>query len=190
MFKNVLFGAVALSALLPAQSHAQTDEVSRELILYPKGNYKGGGYSVAGASQSMRVFTVKSVRIPEGMEWELCSGNTFSGCKQFSQSDPSMVMNVRSVRPVPPKITTVGASAGAIVTGPNPSVRGMASEYFVAPDVRGARIEVTPGTNEAKSRSAKEFCRSRGWRTSPYSRLQAIDGRSFLADVLCADDES
>jgi hypothetical protein len=190
MFRKLLLCATVLTALAPAQSHAQVDDASRELVLYPKGNYKGGGYSVAGASQSMRVFTVKSVRIPEGMEWELCSGNTFSGCKQFSQSDPSMVMSVRSVRPVPPKITSVGTSAGAIVTGPNPSVRGMASEYFVAPDDRGARIEVAPSTNEAKSQKAQDFCRSRGWRTSPYARLQAIGGRTFLADVLCADDGS
>ena len=78
MLKKVAIGAVALAVLLPAQSHAQEQEPA-ELILYPKGNFKGAGYSVAGASQSMRVFTVRSVKIPEGQSWELCSGNTFSG---------------------------------------------------------------------------------------------------------------
>jgi hypothetical protein len=186
MLKKVAIGAVALAALLPAQSHAQEQEPA-ELVLYPKGNYKGAGYSVAGASQSMRVFTVRSVKIPEGQSWELCSGNTFSGCKEFQQSDPAMVMNVRSVRPVAPKITTVGATVGAVVTGPNPSLRGMASEYFVAPDDRGARIEIPEGTAEAMSRRAQTFCRSRGWRTNAYARLQTLEGRTFLADVLCAD---
>ena len=56
-----------------------------------------------------------------------------------------------------------------------------------APDDRGARIEVTPGTAEAMSRRARDFCRARGWRTSAYARLQTIEGRTFLADVLCAD---
>lgn len=186
MLRQVAIGAAALAALLPAQSHAQEQQPA-ELVLYPKGNFKGAGYSVAGASQSMRVFTVRSVKIPDGQAWELCSGNTFSGCKEFQQSDPAMVMNVRSVRPVAPKITTVGASVGAVVTGPNPSLRGMASEFFVAPDDRGARIEVPEGTAEAMSRRAQTFCRSRGWRTNAYARLQTIEGRSFLADVLCAD---
>ena len=186
MLKKVLFGAVMLAALLPAQSQAQ-EQPSTELVLYPKGNFKGGGYSIAGASQSMRVFTVKSVKIPEGQSWELCSGNTFTGCREFSKSDEAMVMNVRSVRPVAARITTVGAEVGAVVTGPNPSLRGMASEYFVAPDDRGARIEVPEGTAEAMSRRAEGFCRMRGWRTAAYARLQSLQNRTFLADVLCSD---
>ena len=187
MKTKLMAGVVVLAALLPAASQAQ-DQPSTELVLYPKGNYKGAGYSIAGASQSMRVFTVRSVKIPEGMSWELCSGNTFTGCKEFQQSDPAMVMNVRSVRPVAAKITTVGKEVGAVVTGPNPSLRGMASEYFVAPDDRGARIEVPAGTSEAMSQRARDFCRSRGWRKEAYARLQTIEGRSFLADVLCADE--
>jgi hypothetical protein len=180
-----MIGAAALALLLPAQSLAQEQT---GLTMFARGQYKGPNYSVAGASQSMRIpFTVKSVQIPEGQAWELCSGNTFSGCKEFTKSDPSVVINVRSVRPVAPRITTVSQSVGAVVTGPNPSLRGMASEFFVAPDSGGARIEVTPGTNEAMSVRASEFCRTRGWRMSPYARLQTIDGRTFLADVLCAD---
>jgi hypothetical protein len=58
-----------------------------ELVLYPKGHFKGGGYPIAGASQSMRVFTVRSVKIPEGQSWVLCSGNTFTGCTDFQLSD-------------------------------------------------------------------------------------------------------
>jgi hypothetical protein len=187
MLKKLMIGAAATAALLPGQSHAQ-EQAPPELTLYARGNYRGSNYSVAGASQSMRVpFTVRSVQVPEGMAWELCSGNTFSGCKEFSKSDPAMVMTVRSVRPVAPRITTVAPTVGAVVTGPNPSLRGMASEYFVAPDDRGARIEVTPGTTEAMSRRAQNFCRTRGWRTAAYARLQTIEGRTFLADVLCAD---
>jgi hypothetical protein len=185
MLRKFMLGAVAVAALLPAQSHAQEQA---ELIMYARSQYKGPNYSVAGASQSMRIpFTVKSVQIPEGQAWELCSGNTFSGCKEFTKSDPSMVFNVRSVRPVAPRITSVGQSVGAVVTGPNPSLRGMASEFFVAPDDRGARIEIPTGTNEATTARAREFCRTRGWRYSAYARLQTLEGRNFLADVLCAD---
>jgi hypothetical protein len=38
------------------------------------------------------------------------------------------------------------------------------------------------------SQKARDFCRSHGWRQSVYARLQTIEGRSFLADVLCADE--
>ena len=179
MINRLMLGAVALAALLPAQSHAQ-EQPPAELVLYPKSNFKGRGYPIAGASQSMQIFTVRSVKIPEGQSWELCSGNTFSGCKEFTRSDPGMVMTVRSVRPV-------AARVGAVVTGPTPSLRGLASEYFVAPDDRGARIEVPGGTAEAMSQRAQQFCRSRGWRTQAYARLQTLEGRTFLADVLCAD---
>ena len=85
------------------------------------------------------------------------------------------------------RIQNIIAKVGAVVTGPNPSLRGMASEYFVAPDDRGTRIEITAGTNEATTARARDFCRTRGWRYSVYARLQTIDGRNFLADVLCAD---
>ena len=186
MLKKWMLGAVAAGAMLPAQSHAQ--EAPAELVMYSQGKFKGSNYSVAGASQSMRVpFTVKSVQIPEGQAWELCSGNTFSGCKEFAKSDPSMVFNVRSVRPVAARITTVSQSVGAVVTGPNPSLRGMASEFFVAPDTRGARIEVSVGTSEAMTVSAREFCRTRGWRYAVHARLQTLENRTFLADVLCSD---
>ena len=187
MLTKWMLGAAAIAALLPGQAQAQ-EQAPAELTMFAKGRYKGATYSVSGASQSMRIpFTVKSVQIPEGQAWELCSGNTFSGCKEFTESDPSTVINVRSVRPIAPRITTVAPTVGAVVTGPNPSLRGMASEYFVAPDDRGARIEVTPGTNEAMSTRARDFCRTRGWRNSIYARLQTIDGRTFIADVLCAD---
>lgn len=189
MTKKLMAGAAVFAALLPAPAAAQAQEQpSTELVLYPKGNFKGAGRRIAGASQSMQLFTVRSVKIPEGMSWELCSGNTFTGCTEFQKSDPGMVITVRSVRPVAARITTIGANVGAVVTGPNPSLRGMASEYFVAPDDRGARIEVTPGTSEAMSQKARDFCRSRGWRKEAYARLQTLEGRTFLADVLCADE--
>ena len=35
--------------------------------------------------------------------------------------------------------------------------------------------------------AAREFCRVRGWRYSVHARLQTLDGRTFLADVLCSD---
>ena len=184
MLRTWMAALAALAALLPVQAYAQA---TGEITLYSKGHFKGARKVVAGPRQYIEPpFVVKSVTIPPGTEWELCSGNTYSGCRQLSQSVPAMVMTVRSARPVASVLPSVGA-APAAGTFRGQSLRGIASEYFVAPEQGGNRVEVVPGTAEAMTRRAGEFCRSRGWRTSVHERLQTVGGRIYLADVLCVD---
>jgi hypothetical protein len=64
----------------------------------------------------------------------------------------------------------------------------LASEYFVVPANDGSRIEVNDKVSGAASAAALQFCRGHGWRVSAYERIQAVSGRTFLADVLCAND--
>lgn len=187
MLRLWMAGLAAIAVLTSAQSYAQT---SGQMTLHNKGHFKGAQKVIAGPRQYIEPpFVVKSVTIPPNTQWELCSGNTYSGCRQVNQSDPSMVMTVRSARPVagilPSTATTPG---GQPLQGTGQSLRGLASEYFVAPGVGGNRVEVTPGTAEAMTRQAGEFCRTRGWRTSAYERLQTVGGKFYLADVLCVDD--
>ncbi len=190
MLKRLIFGAVVLGILMPAQAMAQQDD---QATIYAKGNYKGYNITLEGPTRLQTAFTTKSIKIPEGKSWELCSGNTFTGCKEFNASDPSTVMNVRSARPVAPVITSAppssgpAASVGTVGGGPWPTLRGLSSEYFIAPDANGNRILVASGKSEEASRLAEDFCRQRGWRTSAYERLQSIGGHTYLADVLCAD---
>lgn len=160
------------------------------LILYSKGHFEGARRAISGPAQYMSPFTVKSVAIPEGTSWELCSGNTFSGCKRFSKSDPATVLRVRSARPV--GASGVAAAPGAPGAAPaappppgGPSLRGMASEYFVAPEKDGRRIEVRPATPEEMARRADDYCRSIGWRSAAHSALQPANGTAYLADLLC-----
>jgi len=63
----------------------------------------------------------------------------------------------------------------------------MASEYFVAPEQGGSRVEVQSGTAETMTRKAVEFCRSRGWRSSAHARMQTVGESTVLADILCVD---
>jgi hypothetical protein len=74
------------------------------------------------------------------------------------------------------------------VTGTNPSMRGFASEFFPMPAQGGTRVEVTGGAG-AEIRAATEFCRARGWRLPAYQRVQAVSGRTLLADVLCVNED-
>jgi hypothetical protein len=122
-----------------------------------------------------------------GQAWDLCSGNTFTGCKRFSHSIEAMVMTVRSARPVAPPIPASASVAAGPVSGSGASLRGFASEFFVMPDSGGRRIEVAAKVG-ALQQQATQFCRSHGWRSSVHEREQTIGGHSYLADVLCADD--
>jgi hypothetical protein len=190
MLKRLVSGAVVLGALVSAPASAQE---SGQAKLYDRGHFKGRSVTLDGPTRLLTPFTAKSIQLPEGQAWELCSGNTFTGCKEFSRSDPTMVVNVRSARPVAAVITAVppaagpAAAVGTVGGGPWPSLRGLGSEYFIAPDTAGNRILVASGKSEEASRLAEEFCRARGWRTSAHERLQSIGGRTYLADVLCAE---
>jgi hypothetical protein len=181
-------GAAAGAVLLSAQALAQAPkETDAQVTIYNKGHFRGARRTIVGPTQFGEPFTVRSVTIPAGTQWEFCSGTKFSGCKQVTQTKPSMIMTVRSARPVAAILTSSSGSASAASLPGGGSLRGIASEYFVAPADRGGRVEVQTGTAEAMSRRAIEFCQARGWRTSAHERLQSVAGRFYLADVLCAD---
>ena len=181
--------AAGLAVLLGAQAEAQ-DQSAGELTLYGHGHYSGPRMVLDGPARAMELpFTVKSVSVPEGTSWELCSGSTFTGCSRFSQSKPAMAMTVRSARPVGRAVAvpggTINASGKFERAGPSPSLRGMRSEYFVAPDKHGNRIEVKPGTADEAARRATEFCRSIGWGASAHADQQVAGSSAYLVDVLC-----
>ena len=182
MLRTLMAGVAAIAALLPTQTYAQAN---REVTLFSRGHFKGARYTITEPTQFQVPFVMKSVVIPAGSVWEFCSGSTYSGCRQLSQSVPATVMTVRSVRPVATILPASATPSGGTLSGQ--SLRGMASEYFVAPDEGGNRVDVQPGTTEAMSLRASEFCRSHKWRSSAYARLQSIGGRFYLADVLCSD---
>jgi hypothetical protein len=190
LLRTVMTAAAASMALYASQAMAQPKEQPEDQItVYSRGNFKGAQYRITGPTRGMEVpFTVRSVALPAGASWELCTGNKFSGCRQFSQSDPSTVVTVRSARPAPSVIRVAPGTTAATAAGvPGQSLRGMASEFFVAPGEGGSRIAVRPGTAEAATRAAEEFCRAHGWRSSAYERLQTVGQSFYLADVLCSD---
>jgi hypothetical protein len=185
MSRALMAGVATLAAFSPVQAQ---EPGSNQVTMYANGHFKRPGPTLDGPTRLYTPFTMKSVKIPPGAVWEFCSGNTYTGCKEFGQSVESMVMNVRSARPVAsviPSTATAGGGATVGATGAGASLRGMASEYFVAPDQNGNRVSVSPGTSEAMTRAAHEFCRVKGWNESAYARLQSINGQFYLADVLC-----
>ena len=185
MVRRLLVVSAATLGFLAAHS-AAIAQSGDSAILYSRALYKGPAITVTGPTRSMGGFVVKSLKLPPNSAWELCTGNTFTGCTKFTQSRSGMVMTVRSARPVAPPITASTIAPVAHLKGSDLSLRGLASEFFVMPQEGGARIEVD---DRAKNDSARatEFCRSHGWRISAYERQQAVDRRRYLADVLCTD---
>lgn len=184
MLRTAIIGAVTLAAALPVQASAQT---AGELTMFTRGQFAGARRTVTGPMRGIDpAVTVRSIMVPPGTRWELCSGSTFTGCREYSESQRSMVMTVRSVRPLAPVITA-GQPGAPNATGPGQSLRGWASEFFVSPDVNGVRIQVQTATGEGMADRAREFCRSRGWRAAAYQRVQTAGSVSYLADVLCVD---
>lgn len=178
--------AAVIGATVAPSALAQSND---EAVLFSQGHFKGFNMRISGPTRSIDALVVKSIQIPQGSIWELCSGSTFTGCTRITQSKGAMAITVRSVRPVAPPIpatATVSVSPGPVKASGG-SLRGLASEFFVTPEEGGNRIEVDPGAG-ALPRRASDFCRAHGWRTSAYEREQAIGGRRYLADVLCADE--
>ena len=185
-----MVGRILMIAAAVAGGSASSGAIAQssgEATLFTRGRFEGAGVTLSGPRQAMNPILVESLRIAPGTAWDLCSGRTFTGCKRFSESRPSMVMTVRSARPVAAPIPASASAAVEGAKGSGASLRGLDSEFFVMPDEGGTRVEVadTPG---ALPQRASDFCRGHGWRTSAYQRVQAIGGRNYLADVLCTNE--
>ena len=180
-----IFGVAAAVAFFVPQSAAMAQS-DGQAVLFSRALFKGPGITVSGPTRSMGGFVVRSLQLAPNSAWELCTGNTFTGCTKFTQSKSAMAMTVRSARPVAPPITASSMAPAAHLKGSDLSLRGLASEFFVMPQEGGARIEVDDRKGGDAQR-ANEFCRAHGWRISAYQREQAVEGRRYLADVLCTD---
>jgi hypothetical protein len=169
---------------------AATAQTTGEMTIYSKGHFKGPSLGVGGPITHIDPpYTAKSIQITPGTAWEICSGNTFSGCKRIDKSVESGIFSVRSARPIAPVISTAigpGAAPGTVDL-PNQSLRGFASQFFVAPNQGGQRVTVLKQAD--MGRAADQFCLAAGWREAVHSRLQDVGGTYYLVDVLCSNDE-
>ena len=185
MLAMTMVGAAALAA------GAASAQPTGEMTIYSKGHFKGANLGLGGPLTHIDPpFPAKSVQITPGTAWEICSGNTFSGCKRLDKSVDAMVFSVRSARPIAPVISIAvgpGAAPGTVDL-PNQSLRGFASQFFVAPNQGGQRVGVLDNRPENMRKAADEFCRAAGWRQSVHARVQQVGAAYYLVDVLCSND--
>ena len=102
MGRVLTIGMVGVALLAAGAVKAQS---IGEITIYSQGHFKGSSLGLAGPMTHIDPpFTVKSVQITPGSAWELCSGNTFTGCRRIDKSIEAGVFSVRSLRPIAPVI--------------------------------------------------------------------------------------
>lgn len=176
---------------------AQEDRMWRpdappEAIIYRDAGYRGPAVNVSQPQPNLGLsWRVNAIRVRAG-RWQLCERTNYRGsCRTIDYDRPvlgssSRGITVQSMRP----IGGSGGGSGSMEPGRNPSLRGMASEFYPAPARGGYRVLACPYGNanaNCAERSANDFCAAMGWRRSVRQGMETVRRQVYLADVLCAN---
>lgn len=186
----VAIGLAGLASVAVAQTDKMAPIGRGEATIYRDPGFQGPAVFVGEAKSNLALrWSVRSIRVRSGT-WELCARTRFrSPCVTVSadESDirrfaPQMFM-VQSMRPLgyaPPPV--IDPPAGT-------SLRGMSAEFFTAPgNANGRRIlscSNNSGSANCAADTADRFCKSVGWNGSASQTQETVNGRIYLADVLC-----
>lgn len=195
MIKKVALVASATLALT-ATAWAQTDKTAPigqgEATIYRDLGFQGPAVYVGEAKSNLGLsWPVRSIRVRSGT-WELCARTRYRApCAKVSADEPDLgkvsrlLYSVQSMRPLgyapTPQPVRPNPPAG-------PSLRGMAAEFYPAPGVNGYRMlscSFGNGSSNCAAKTADDFCKSVGYAGSANERQETVDGRVYLADVLC-----
>jgi hypothetical protein len=70
-----------------------------------------------------------------------------------------------------------------------PSLSGMTAEFFAMPADRGTRVPACPSSEtpdpDCARDTAQQFCRGAGYSYVGNLAMETVEGRVYLADVLC-----
>lgn len=178
--------AIALAYVAPAVAQ---DRMAPNAQFFSGTNFTGRSLTVTGSTPIFAAtWTPRSVRMGGGSSWEVCEQPAFRGrCTvvQGTSSDLRAQLGVSGVRSVRQAANTVPPPSG----GGGQSLKGMAAEFFPAPQSHGRRIEACPGGSGSAAcitQNADRFCKSIGYVRSRNSAGETVGGRIFLADVLCS----
>jgi hypothetical protein len=186
----ITVGAIAVVGLAQP-GLGQDDRMARpEAIIYRDAGYNGPAVNVTQPQPNMGLaWRVNSIRVVNG-RWELCERTNFRGTCRSYDADNAMLGNilrgvtVQSMRPL-------GGSGGGGPEAPgnNPSLRGMAAEFYPAPAQNGRRVLACgqgSATANCAADTADRFCASLGWTASARESMETVNRRVYLADVLCS----
>lgn len=183
-----LASILAIGAFAPA---AAQDRMAPNALFFSGPNFTGRSLSV---TRDMPIFQAtwqpRSVRIGGGSSWEVCDQRHFRGrCRVISGSSANLMsqMGLGGVASV--RRAAIGTQPPGPGGGSGQSLKGMAAEFFPAPQAHGRRIEACNnegGSAACITRESDNFCRSMGYVRSRNGAAETVGGRIFLADVLCS----
>lgn len=190
MLSRIILASAALLALSsPAMAQ---DRMAPNAQLFSGTDYQGRSLTITRETAVIpATWSPRSIRMGGGSSWEVCELPNFRGrCTVLTGSSTNLqaqlgVSGVRSIR--------AAASVPTPLPQPVPggggrSLKGMAAEFFPAPESRGRRIEACNregGSVACITRESDNFCKSIGYARSRNGAAQTVSGRTFLADVLC-----
>lgn len=166
---------------------------ANEIIIHRDRNFNGPAVVERRADPNLQLpWSIGSVRVMGG-SWEFCERPNFRGaCTIVNRSVRDMReldigRRIGSVRPVAVRPQPPIAPAPSVPAGQT-SLRGMAAEFFPAPQERGRRVLSCPNGGSSANcaaETANRFCVRQGWRAARNSAQQSVRGEVYLADVLC-----
>lgn len=195
--RGASMGAVVVSfLLLSSPAASQEDKMLRppqaapEATFYRDLNFNGPAVFVNEPKANLQLnWRVNSIRIRSG-QWQLCERPNFRGtCRTYDRDTimlgtPLRGREVQSMRPLN------WWPGNPTVPGNNPSLRGMASQFYPTPAQNGYRVLACDRSSSAgascAAATADRFCEAMGWRASARELLETVNGRVYLADVLCS----
>lgn len=191
----LLASVILLGASAPAVAQ---DRMAPNAQLFSATNFMGRSLTITRETPILQAsWQPRSIRMGGGSSWEVCEQRHFMGrCTVVTGSSTNLASQLG--------ITRIGSIRPARVVPPNPSpgptplpgpggngqsLRGMAAEFFPAPQARGRRIDACNnqgGSAACITREAENFCRSVGYASARNSAAETVGGRIYLADVLCS----
>ena len=194
--RQILASVILLGASAPAVAQ---DRMAPNAQLFSATNFMGRSLTITRETPIVQAsWQPRSIRMGGGSSWEVCEQRHFMGrCTVLTGSSTNLtsqlgitrIGSIRPARPIPPN---PGPGPGPLPGpggGGGQSLRGMAAEFFPAPESRGRRIDAcnTQGGSAACiTREAANFCRSMGYVSARNSAAETVGGRIYLADVLCS----
>lgn len=189
----ILASIILIGASAPAVAQ---DRMAPNAQLFSATDFMGRSLTVTRETPILQTsWRPRSIRMGGGSSWEVCEQRHFMGrCAILTGSSTNLASQLG--------ITRIGSIRPARSIPPNPgpgplpgpgdggqSLRGMAAEFFPAPESRGRRIDACDtqgGSAACITREAENFCRSMGYVSARNRAAQTIRGRIYLADVLCS----
>lgn len=99
------FGLAGLAPSVPAQA-----QQPGTVTLFSEPGFSGTRFTINGRRETVTIhFRVRSVQVPEGEEWQLCTQTNLRNCTNIGESLRETSMIVRSAQPVSGATTSPGA---------------------------------------------------------------------------------